>query len=94
MNFPVFLDIMGLALIGWIAHNIFSKNGNLIAFHTSKENKKSFETFLPADRLNFHCFQIYGKSGVVYSFFFSNLRKKDKTYVVVAASGIGGFFNQ
>jgi len=24
--------------------------------------------------------------------FFSNLKKKDKTYLVVAASGIGGFF--
>jgi len=51
-EFSCFVDIIGLALIGWIADNRFSKNGNLIAFHTSKENKKSFETFLPADRFS------------------------------------------
>ena len=56
MNFPGFLDIIGLAMIGWIAQNRFSKNGNLIACHTLKENKKNFVTFLPVNQLNFHCF--------------------------------------
>ena len=63
MNFPGFLDIIGLAMIGWIAYNRFSKNGNLIAYHTSKENKKSFETFLPVNQLNFHCFSNLWKNG-------------------------------
>jgi len=97
MNFPGFLDIIGLAMIGWIAHNRFSKNGNLIACHTSKENKKCFEILVPVNQLNFHCFSDLWKNGessttLTHLINFQIKGKKDKIYVVVAASDIGGFF--
>ena len=95
MNFPGFLDIIGLAMIGWIAHNRFSKNGNLIACHTSKENKKSFETFLPVNQLNFLFLNLWknGEASTESKFHcFQIKRKKDKTYVVDASSVVGGFF--
>jgi len=60
---PISYSEFILAMIGWIDHNRFSKNGNLIAYHTSKENKKSFETFLPVNQLNFHCFSNLWKNG-------------------------------
>ena len=80
MNFSVFLDIIGLAMIGWIAHNRFSKNGNLIACHTSKENKKSFENFFPVNQLNFHCFSNLWKNftKLKFHFFFQFKGKRKK----------------
>ena len=92
MNFPGFLDIIGLAMIGWIAHNRFSKNGNLIAYHTSKENKKSFETFLPVNQLNFHCFSNLWKnweSSTQLKFYFFQIKGKRTRLTLESGIDIG-----